>query len=227
MTTKLTLISFPLCPYVQRAIIALKEKGVPFDVVYIDLANKPDWFLKLSPLGKVPVLKVEREGREPAVVFESSVIVEYIEETAGGRHLHPADPLERATHRAWMEFASATLGDLYRVTSGSDAAALPTAKAAVRSKLERLENTIAPKGPFFAGADFSYVDAAFAPAFRQIGVVNSVAETHLLDGLPRVTAWAKALADRSSVKTAVPEDYRDRYIAWLTDHNSAVLRTAA
>lgn len=225
--TKLTLISFPLCPYVQRAIIALEEKGVAFDVVYIDLANKPDWFLNLSPLGKVPVLKVEREGREPAVVFESSVIVEYIEETAGGRHLHPADPLERATHRAWMEFASATLADLFRLTSAADAADLPHAREAVIAKLRRLEDTLAPEGPFFAGGEFSYVDAAFAPAFRQIGVVNSVAETHLLDGLPRVTAWAKALAERPSVKAAVPEDYRERYIAWLEAKHAAVLKATA
>lgn len=62
--TKLTLISFPLCPFVQRAIIALNEKGAEFDVVYIDLANKPDWFQKVSPFGKVPVLKVERDGKD-------------------------------------------------------------------------------------------------------------------------------------------------------------------
>ncbi|MBC8845342.1 glutathione S-transferase N-terminal domain-containing protein, partial [Escherichia coli] len=69
----LTLISFTTCPYVQRAIIALKEKNVDFDVVYIDLANKPDWFLAISPLGKVPVLKVELPGETEAILFESSV----------------------------------------------------------------------------------------------------------------------------------------------------------
>ncbi len=52
------LISHKLCPYVQRAVIALNEKGAAFERVDIDLANKPDWFLKISPLGKVPVLTV-------------------------------------------------------------------------------------------------------------------------------------------------------------------------
>jgi glutathione S-transferase len=56
--TKLTLISHKLCPYVQRAVIALAEKGVPFERIDIDLASKPDWFLKISPLGKTPVLLV-------------------------------------------------------------------------------------------------------------------------------------------------------------------------
>jgi glutathione S-transferase len=68
MTVSLNLISHKLCPYVQRAVVALNEKGVPFERIDIDLANKPDWFLKLSPLGKVPVLAVRTEkGRGRAV----------------------------------------------------------------------------------------------------------------------------------------------------------------
>src|ERR1700716_3452564 len=114
MTAKLKLISHKLCPYVQRAVIALTEKGVPFERIDIDLANKPDWFLAISPLGKVPVLKVERDGHVPAIVFESAVILEYLEETAPGEKLHPADPLERAQHRSWIEFGSSLLSDLYR-----------------------------------------------------------------------------------------------------------------
>ena len=97
MTEKLKLISHKLCPYVQRAVISLTEKGVPFERIDIDLDNKPDWFLKISPLGKVPVLQVGDK-----VVFESAVILEYLDETQ--RHpLHPKDPLTRAEHRAWME----------------------------------------------------------------------------------------------------------------------------
>ena len=74
MTASLKLISHKLCPYVQRAVIALKEKGVPFERVDIDLANKPDWFLKVSPLGKTPVLLVGDHA-----IFESAVILEYLE----------------------------------------------------------------------------------------------------------------------------------------------------
>ena len=77
---KLTLISHHLCPYVQRAAIALNEKGVEFERKNIDLNNKPDWFLKLSPLGKVPILVVDDE----TVLFESSVIAQYVNEITGG-----------------------------------------------------------------------------------------------------------------------------------------------
>src|SRR6476469_6861443 len=97
MAAALRLISHKLCPYVQRAVIALNEKGVPFERIDLDLANKPDWFLKLSPLGKVPVLVVTSEKGEVAL-FESNVICEYIEETQAGLKLHPADALRRAEH---------------------------------------------------------------------------------------------------------------------------------
>src|SRR5260370_4260060 len=100
MAAPLKLISHKLCPYVQRAVIALTEKGVAFERVDIDLANKPDWFLAISPLGKTPVLLV---GDIPIV--ESAVILEYLEETQPNP-LHPADPLRRAAHRAWIAFGS-------------------------------------------------------------------------------------------------------------------------
>src|SRR6478735_961183 len=56
---RLRLISHKLCPYVQRAVIALTEKGVAFERIDVDLANKPEWFLRVSPLGKTPVLQVD------------------------------------------------------------------------------------------------------------------------------------------------------------------------
>lgn len=222
---KFTLISFSTCPYVQRAIIALKEKQVDFDVIYIDLANKPDWFLAISPLGKVPVLKIEREGQPDAILFESSVILEYLDESAPGDRLHPADPLEKAQHRAWMEFGSALLGDLYRFTRSANPDEFEGARAAVRAKLQRLETVVA--GVFFEGTRFSAVDAVFGPVFRQIDVVDTVAPTGLLDGLPRIATWARALADRPSVKAAVPADFAERLLGDLRSKDAAVLKQAA
>src|ERR1700751_2201181 len=101
MAAPLKLISHKLCPYVQRAVIALTEKRVAFERIDIDLANKPDWFLKLSPLGKTPLLLVGEHA-----IFESAVILEYLEETQPNT-LHPTDALRRAEHRAFFEFGSA------------------------------------------------------------------------------------------------------------------------
>ena len=99
----LELISFPVCPYVQRAVITLLHKGVDFKLTYINLADKPDWFLAISPLGKVPVL---RAG--DGVLFESAAINEYLDETHAPRML-PEDPIERARARAWIAFGSTVM----------------------------------------------------------------------------------------------------------------------
>src|SRR4051794_37781979 len=94
MTDKLVLVSHHLCPYVQRAAISLIEMGVPFERLAIDLANNPAWFKAISPLGKVPLLRVHRGDGETSI-FESVVILEFLEETQANP-LHPADPYARS-----------------------------------------------------------------------------------------------------------------------------------
>src|SRR5580765_2757072 len=159
MTAPLKLISHKLCPYVQRAVIALTEKGVPFERVDVDLANKPDWFLKISPLGKTPVLQVG-----DTAIFESAVILEYLEETQA-RPLHPADPLDRAEHRAWIEFGSAVLNDIAGFYAAKDEATFKAKIAQLEQRFARLEERSAAT-PWFDGATFSLVDTVFGPVFR-------------------------------------------------------------
>src|SRR5271165_4435224 len=133
MAIPLKLISHRLCPYVQRAVIALSEKGVPFERIDIDLANKPDWFLKISPLGKTPVLVVGDHA-----IFESAVILEYLEETQA-KPLHPADPLARAEHRAFIEFGSVVLNDIAGFYAAADEAAFKAKVTQLEQRFARLE----------------------------------------------------------------------------------------
>src|SRR5579883_3415353 len=100
MAHRLQLISFELCPFVERSRIVLTEKGLAHDVTFIDLKAKPDWFLAISPMGKVPELRIDDRP-----VFESLVINELVEELYPSPALMPSDPLTRAEARAWMIFA--------------------------------------------------------------------------------------------------------------------------
>jgi glutathione S-transferase len=219
MTEKLTLVSIHLCPYVQRAAITLAEKGVAFDKVYVDLANKPDWFKAISPLGKVPVLRVGDEA-----LFESSVIVEYLEETQA-KPLHPKDPLARAKHRAWMEFGSSILADLWMFETTCDQAAFNGKVKTIREKFERLEGQLG-EGPYFAGKEFSVVDAVFAPVFRYFDVFDDIGDFGLWKDLPKLQAWRKALAARSSVKNAVVPEYNQLLRDFLAKHDGHLNRLA-
>jgi len=211
----LKLISHNLCPYVQRAVIALTEKGVAFERIDIDLANKPDWFFKISPLGKTPVLLVG-----DTAVFESAVILEYLEETQA-MPLHPADPLGRAEHRGWIEFGSAVLNDIAGFYAARDEATFNAKAAQLEAKFSRLEARI--DGPWFDGEKFSLVDAVFGPVFRYFDVFDEIGDFRILTGKPKLARWRDTLAARPSVKSAVGADYPallrdfiDRRRSWLS-----------
>jgi glutathione S-transferase len=227
-TPKLTLVSFDLCPYVQRAAIALAEKGVPFTRINVDLSNKPDWFKKISPLGKVPLLMVGERGEEK-IIFESSVILEYLEE-AFPNPLHPADALTRARHRAYMEFGSTILADIWTVETTADYAAFDAKVAVLKEKFARIEAELAAPdrrpGPFFAGEAFSLVDAVFAPVFRYFDILDGITDLGVFDDLPHTQAWRKALAARPSVSGAVPANYAQLLDAFLAKYNGVIARLA-
>lgn len=209
------LVSHPLCPYVQRAAITLAEKGIAFRRTDIDLADKPDWFRAISPLGKVPLLRLG--GAD--VLFESSAICEFLDEIAGPR-LHPADPVTRARHRAWMEVASSALSDLAGLYSAPDEDACRARLDSIGGKFAQVDAALHPGGPYFAGTGFSLVDAAFAPVFRYFDLLDPILPSRPLAGLERVKAWRRALSLRPSVTGAVAADYPARLRAFLRDRKS-------
>ncbi|HYI42940.1 MAG TPA: glutathione S-transferase family protein [Sphingomicrobium sp.] len=217
MPKHLRLISHKLCPFVQRAVIVATEKGISFERVDIDLADKPDWFLAISPTGKVPVLEVTGDNGETQVLFESAVIAEYLDEISENPLL-PAEPLARARQRAWVEFASATLADVGKLYSATDEPAFTEALRAVEARVSQLDRELA--GPWFAGDSFGLVDAAFAPVFRYLDVFDWRVGTELVARSPNIRTWSQALAARPSVRAAVAGDYAERLIDFVAAKKS-------
>jgi len=215
MSAPLRLISHKLCPYVQRAVIALTEKAVVFERVDVDLANKPDWFLAISPLGKTPVLQV---GDIP--IFESAVILEYLEETQP-HQLHPSDPLVRADHRAWIEFGSAVLNDIAGFYAAPDKLAFETKRSQLEQRFARLESRVAA-APWFDGEHFSLVDAVYGPIFRYFDVFDEIADFGI-GAQAEALALAQCVGGKAIVRAAVSPDYPallrgfiDRRNSWLS-----------
>jgi glutathione S-transferase len=203
----LHLISHHLCPYVQRAVIVLSEKDIPHERTYIDLANKPDWFRQISPLGRVPILQTDQ-----AVVFESQVIAEYLDETTPGS-LHPTDSLEKARHRSWIEFGSQTLAAIGAFYSAPTQQAFEQKRAGLRSKFERINPEI--EGPFFAGETFHMIDGVWGTIFRYFDVFDQIEDFAILADLDKVQQWRERVAARPSVQSAPPEGYPDRLKTFL------------
>jgi len=207
------LVSFKLCPFVQRSVIVLLEKGVPFDITYINLKEPPEWFQTISPLGKVPLLKVG-----DTVLFESAVIMEYLDEV-NPPSLHPADPLRKAHNRAWIEFASGLLGGQYTLAmAAADEEAFQRQRGELRTRLEQLERQIA--GPLFNGAQFALVDAAFAPFFMRLQLLEGWHPLRLLEGLPKVTVWAQRLLQRPAVRDSVVPEFAELYRAHIKGNSA-------
>jgi glutathione S-transferase len=213
MTAQLKLISHKLCPYVQRAVIALTEKGVPFERVDIDLDNKPDWFLKISPLGKTPVLVVG-----DTAIFESAVILEYLEETQPNA-LHPHDALARAEHRGWIEFSSVVLADIWGLEVATDQETFAAKAKQLEGRLRLLEQRLVG-APWFDGEKFSLVDAVFGPAFRYFDVFDEIGDFGVFAGKPKIAQWRKRLAARPSIRNAVSPEYNLLLRAFLKKKGS-------
>jgi glutathione S-transferase len=220
MNNQLTLVSHTLCPYVQRVAIVMTEKNIVYQRLDVDLANKPQWFLEISPLGKTPVLDVG--GR---ALFESAVICEYLEE-AYPRALHPEDPLARAQHRSWMEFSSSILNNIAGFYSAPDNVLLNRKRDALALQFQRLESELSYV-PYFSGDRFSMVDAFFGPIFRYFDVFERIDEFGFFEHCPKVFDWRSRLMSRESVRSAATPDYPALLHAFLRNKKAALSRLMA
>ena len=202
---RLQLVSFRLCPFVQRAVIVLREKQIEFGLEYIELDDPPAWFRQISPLGKVPILRIDHE-----ILFESSVILDYLDDVYAPK-LHPQDPLQRARHKAWIEYGSGLLLDQAAVCLAKDERGYHAKLEDYRSKLERLREPLAA-GQLQGDREFSMLDAAYAPLFMRMEILGRMRDE--LSGLypAGIEDWARHCLARPSVAGSVVEDFTARYI---------------
>lgn len=195
------LISFPICPFVARARVVALEKGIDIRIKFIDLLNKPAWFLDRSPTGTVPALDTGEH-----FIFESSVISEFIDECTDGS-LHPGSAADRAVNRAWTEYAAKLLMPQYFLLMASSQAEIEKHRLTLIAAMQKVEEVLASK-PYFNGDVFSIIDAAYAPVFVRTRFLLETYKIDVLSDLPKLQAWGQALTDRPSViNVHGPEHY--------------------
>ncbi len=200
------LVSFNLCPFVQRSVIVLNEKDVPYEIDYIDLGNKPDWFLAISPTGKVPVVQTP----DGVNLFESAVINEYLDEMHEPRLL-PAAPLDRAQDRMWRDFMADLYGPTFMLYFTRDEEDARQQLETLRSKLPGFEAEV--DGPYFRGEHFGMVDVAAAPALMRLTWIEQLAPDYsAFSDFPKLSAWRDALLARPSVRKSVLPTIHDIFL---------------
>ena len=183
----------------MRTRMVLREKGIDFEVNEVDLSNKSEEFLKVSPYGKVPVLSVDGTS-----LYESNIVNEYLDEVYGSPRLMPDDPEGRASVRSWMAFADDYFfPSVYRVRMGLQRGysedEIEEAKEKLYDALSRLEHQL--EGSEYLVGNYTLADIAHAGNFQRLRVLAKSGEVTLHE-YPNVMAWMERVEDRESYKAS-------------------------
>ncbi|KAI3431965.1 uncharacterized protein J3R85_007849 [Psidium guajava] len=200
MAAEVILLESWSCPFAMRAKIALREKGVDFDVREEDTTNKSPLLLETNPVHKkIPVLL--HNGKP---VCESLIIVQYIDDTWGRESpLLPSDPYERARARFWGDCVDKKLS-LGRVVWASTGAAQDAAKEEFIEGLKVLEGELGDKA-YFGGDRFGYVDVSLIPFYSWFYTLEKLANIKVGKECPKLEGWAKRCMQRESVAKSLPD----------------------
>ncbi|KAK8192850.1 uncharacterized protein BKA78DRAFT_294311 [Phyllosticta capitalensis] len=159
---ELKLFGSCFCPFVQRVWISLEYKKIPYQYIEVDPYKKPQSLLEVNPRGLVPALRHGDWG-----CYESTVLMEYLEDLHVGKALMPPDPKARAYCRLWSDHSQQVnrhiIPVFYRFLQEQDTAKQIEHAAELKDQISKLVDAADPVGPFFLGSDISYVDIQFAP----------------------------------------------------------------
>ena len=144
-------------------------------------------------------------------LFESNAINEYLDETIAPR-LHPDDPVERALNRAWTDYVPTFAESVTGMAYADDEAAYKKASTKIPVAFERLERALEKGGgPFFNGAKYSLVDAAYAPFLQRYIFLDRIRPIGLIGKYPRLKAWADTLMQRPSTHSFPEAEFEALY----------------
>ena len=205
-------VSFTICPFVQRVTALLEAKQIPYRVEFIGLSNKPRWFLDISPTGQVPVLVTESGD----VLFESDAIVEYLDEVY--EPLEPSiTPAQRAQDRAWSYQASKHYLVQCSAQRSADRDTLLARADKLGEAFDKAEKALGD-GPYFKGASLSNVDIAWLPLLHRAHIIQRHTCYDFLEKYPKVKAWQSALIKTGLAEKSVPQGFEDAFKAfYLSD----------
>ena len=208
------IVSFKICPFVQRVIAVLELKEVAYDVEYISLADKPDWFLEVSPHGQVPVL-IEEAGP----LFESGPIAEYVDEAYGAYRLHPKDPFKKARHRAWIELAAANYLVQCGAQRSSTAADLETNAAKLSMAFAKIEDVLG-ESTYFVDSEPCLVDATWFVLLHRAHIIEQCTGFDFLAGFPKTKRWQAALLALDALMRSAPRGFTEEFVNFYLNEKS-------
>ena len=205
-------VSSTICPFVQRVTALLEQKKIPYEIEYISLLDKPDWFLRMSPNAQVPVLITE----SGAALFESDAIVEYLEEAYPA--LQPSVDAEvRAMDRAWSYLATKNYLAQCAAQRSKDEKTLVERTEKLGKAFAIIEGALG-EGPYLRGAEISVVDIAWLPLLHRAALIERHTGYDFLDGYPLVKKWQRHLMNTGLAEKSVADDFESAFTGfYLSD----------
>lgn len=195
----MTLYCSPTCAYSHKTRIVLSEKGIAADIDYIDVNQPPEDLLSLNPTGSIPTM-VDRD----LVLYDSRIIMEYLDERFPHPPLHPMDPVSRARARMLVHRIDQDWFQLLDEIEKSAERKNAKAKKQLRDSLVAAIPVFAAK-PYFLSDEFSLVDCTVAPLLWRLSVLG-------ID-LPRqaepIKAYANRLFERDAFQASLSEQERE------------------
>ena len=180
----LKVISFKICPFVQRITAMLEAKNIPYEIDYISLSNKPQWFLDISPNGQVPLLVTE----QGTTLFESDAIAEYLEEAYPAMQ-ESLSAEQKALNRAWSYLGSKQYLIQCGAQSSKDAETLKERTAKLATSFAKVEKALG-ETRYFNSDDLSMVDMAWLPVLHRAHIIREHTGYDFLAGYPQGTGLA-------------------------------------
>ncbi|MDN2483632.1 glutathione S-transferase family protein [Vibrio agarivorans] len=203
------IVSFTICPFVQRVTAALEARNLPYEIEYISLKEKPQWFLDISPNGQVPVMVTE----SGVSLFESDAIVEFIEDEYGPLEQGVSNE-QKALDRAWSYLGSKNYLPQCGMMSSKDEQTLLERESKLRQALGKVEKQLSGESLFFISDSLSNVDIAWLPVLHRAAIIEQATCHDLLRDLPKVKAWQKALLNTGLAEKSVSEDFVEKFKAF-------------
>ena len=206
-------ISFKICPFVQRVTAMLEAKGLEYQVEFISLSDKPDWFLDISPNGQVPVMITE----DGTALFESEAIAEYVDEAYAP--LQPnLSPEQKARNRAWGYLAAKNYLVQCSAQRSPGLQELTDRATKLGTAFDKIEKELDSSNRFFGADIFGWIDAAWLVLLHRAAIIEKHSDYDFIGNRPKLKLWQQNLLATGLAEKSVAPDFEKAFTTfYLSD----------
>lgn len=209
----LKIVSFKICPFVQRVTASLEQKNIPYEIEYISLKNKPSWFTDISPNGQVPLLITENNK----VLFESDAIIEYINDLYG--RFYDLSAEDKAIHRAWSYLGSKNYLKQCGLMREKEKKEFIEKLKNFHSSFDKIERELDQNKDYFKSNVIGDVDIAWYPIFYRFDIIEKCTGYDFYQDYTKIKRWKNNLLNNNKLKNSVSKDFCSEFCSFYLNNS--------